>query len=163
MYNKREQAGELRHRIRLVQYTTERTSSGAERKSWIASNETWAKVEQRVVGSEEDDIAQRITPTTNTIVRIRYKSTVGAQMRVLWQGKLLEIENVIQDAKRQFLDLVCFQLSPDSLDAWADESNLFWEDENGDWWQWDGSNDNINELEAGESFTDSAGLIWTKR
>jgi SPP1 family predicted phage head-tail adaptor len=163
MYNKQEDAGKMRHRIRLLNYLPARDEYGDEVRRWIASDYIWAQVLQRIAGSKEDEIAGRYASLTDTIIKTRYRSTVNASMRVLWGNKVFSIENVIPDVREMYMELKTTQDEPQQLDRWSDENDLWWEDENGDAWQWDSIADDNNDISEGESFTDEAGLIWTKQ
>lgn len=163
MYNRNEKAGKMRHRVRILQYLIGRDDYGGETRRWVASDPIWAHVEQRIVGSDEDEVSQRLVSQTATRVTIRHRSTIDASMKVLWGNRVISIDNVIPDAKEEYLLLSATNDEPTNLQSWASENGLAWVDQNGNWWDWSGGYDEDSEVDEDETWTDDAGLVWTKQ
>jgi len=149
--------------VRILKYLVGRDDYGQETKRWVATDPIWAQVEQRITGSTEDEQSERLTSQTETRIMIRHRDTVDASMKVLWENRVISIHNVIPDAKEEYLMLNAVNDEPTSLDGWADENDLYWIDDNGDWWDWGGSYEQDSEVSEGESWTDESGLVWTKQ
>lgn len=97
-------AGELRHRITIEKRTQGQGSLGQPINTWDALAHLWANV--RHLGGVESIKAGAITSTVQASCRIRWRDDVTAGHRVLHDGKVYDIEAVLPDARRQFVDLV---------------------------------------------------------
>lgn len=68
----------------------------------------WAYVEEQ--GGRELFRAQQVQPNLTHLVRVRHVAGVTPKMRVLYdETRVLNIESVVQDAKRQWLTLNCVE------------------------------------------------------
>lgn len=91
------QAGRLRHRVIIQEYTTSRATDGQELKTWSTLVTVWAEVmnaggrERFVSGAD-----QKVAVATHK-VRMRERSDLVLSPvlhRISWQGKLFDIEAV---------------------------------------------------------------------
>lgn len=97
-------AGELRHRIQIQRKVTTGGSLGHSSTSWQVHAEVWADV--RHLGGIEGIKAGAITSTVQASCRIRWRDDVTPADRVAINGMAYNIEAVLPDARRQFVDLV---------------------------------------------------------
>lgn len=99
-------SGELNRRITLEQLTMSPDGSGGATSTWGALATVWAQVSPKA-GSEKLH-GDQLTPTITYGVTIRYRKDVDASMRVLYEGRLLRINGVIdQGEMHRFLTLSC--------------------------------------------------------
>ncbi len=98
-------AGELRHR--LVVERPQRISDGAGGAaiSWLEVATIWANV-QPVSAGEHRTAGQRFEKTSHRIT-LRFRSDVDATMRFVGNGRIFDIEAIINEAERDQW-LVCF-------------------------------------------------------
>lgn len=98
-------AGKLRHRITIQTPTTTNTS-GVPTTTWSTFATRWASVEP-FDGREFQRADQTQAQLTHT-VRLRWLAGVTSQMRVVHDGRYLNIERVIDKDERHIeLELVC--------------------------------------------------------
>lgn len=98
-------AGELRHRIELQAHTQEKDAWGTLLPgAWADLAQVWADL--RHLGGVEAIRAGADTSIVKASCRIRWRDDVTAGHRVLHDGKVYDIEAVLPDARRQFVDLV---------------------------------------------------------
>lgn len=72
--------------------------------AWVKVANPWANVKY---GSGMSAIKSGAdTSITKASIRIRHR-TIDAGMRILFDGKVFDIQAVLPDGKRQFIDLVC--------------------------------------------------------
>jgi len=91
--------GELRHRIKFLNPIQGRDEdTGSEIKTFIESNEVWAKVEFKPIGSDEKLEADKLTPVTAANVTIRYVSGITSEMEIVHDGLNYKILSVLPDA-----------------------------------------------------------------
>lgn len=114
MFNNSERIGKMRHRVKILSYTTTKDAFGAEVKTWTLSGELFAHVEQRAAGSTEKIVADRVTSLTTTTVTFR-KRAVTAADKIIWGTKVLGIVNVLEDEKGVFNILECKVEEPSNL------------------------------------------------
>lgn len=98
-------AGELRHRIELQAHTQERDEWNTPLPAaWNTFATIWADV--RHLSGTESIKAMAETSTVRASCRVRYRTDVTAGHRVVFEDKIYDIEAVLPDAKRQFVDLL---------------------------------------------------------
>lgn len=103
--------GELRHRIKFLNPIQGRDEdTGSEIKTFIESNEVWAKMEFKPIGSDEKLEADKLTPMTAADVTIRYVSGITSEMEIVHDGLNYKILSVLPDAKICWLLLETIQV-----------------------------------------------------
>ena len=106
-------AGQLRHRVEILQRVKEKDKSGATVSVWRTLAKLWAAV-RHVSGSEtmRNDV---LTASVRASVRIRWRTGISADMRVKTENGIYVIRAVIPDLRRrEFLDLTCESLPDES-------------------------------------------------
>ena len=99
-------AGNLRHRVTIQTFTTTTDSYGQPIESWATFAEVWGAVEP-LTGREYFQ-AQQVQAEVNYRVRLRYLAGVVPTMRVLHDGRTLEVQAVINpDERNRELQLMC--------------------------------------------------------
>lgn len=99
-------AGELRHRVTIQQKSVTRDSYGAEVITWTDVATVWAAVEP--LRGREFLEAKQIQSETAYRVRIRHRSDVDTDMRVMWNSRTLEIVAVLDiGGLGRELELMC--------------------------------------------------------
>lgn len=102
-------AGELRHRIQLQSATEAQDSTGNPTKTWSTYDTVWAASLSQM--SREFWLMQRHVATVTHVLKIRYRPTVKATDRVLFDGRTLEINGVVDpEARRRELHLACTEV-----------------------------------------------------
>lgn len=102
-------SGALRQRITIQQKSVTRNSFGEEIVTWPTFATRWAEVTP--VSGREFIEQSRGEAAVSHRVRIRYTAGVKPQMRVLFEGRILSIEAVLnqQEANREQV-LMCTEL-----------------------------------------------------
>ena len=99
-------AGKLRHRITIEQNTPTRDALGAEVDSWSSFAVRWAAVEP--LGGREFWDARRVNAERRVRFRLRYVVGVTPEMRVSFDGRVFDIQAVIDvEERNRELQLVC--------------------------------------------------------
>jgi SPP1 family predicted phage head-tail adaptor len=91
------QAGRLRHRVIIQNYTTTRATDGQELKTWAAVATVWAEVMNNGGAERYAQGADQRVATATHKIRMRQRSdlTLSPQAhRINWGGKLFDIEAV---------------------------------------------------------------------
>ena len=99
-------SNQLRHRITLQQPNNTPDGAGGFTKSWTNVADHWASVIP-MSGNEtlEDD---QIKGKIKYEVTLRYREGVNSEMRFLYDGKVLEIESVVDvEGRVKWLRCVC--------------------------------------------------------
>jgi SPP1 family predicted phage head-tail adaptor len=97
--------GRLRERITIQQATEKRNAIGETVQSWATFTERWASVEglsSREVlnqGQQQTEISHR--------VRLRYVDGMKGTMRILWRGRVLEINSLLEHGNRSEHEALC--------------------------------------------------------
>lgn len=102
------QAGKLRHRVSLQEpVKTQNPSTGAVVNSWQEVTKLWAEVAP--LSAREFVGAQATQSQVTTRITIRFRSDVTAKHRIVYGGKMFNIEGVLADDKsgRDYLTLPC--------------------------------------------------------
>jgi len=103
-------AGPLRHRVTIEQKNPTRDTHGGEVPGWTTLATVWAAVEF-LQGREYFD-AQQIQAQANVRVRLRYRSDVTSDMRVVWDSRnFLIVAPPMEDSKRRELVLLCQEVT----------------------------------------------------
>lgn len=98
-------AGELRHRIELQAHTQETDAYGTPLPAaWTTVARVWADV--RHLSGSESIRAGADTSLVKASCRIRWRDDVTAAHRVLYGGKVYDIEAVLPGGDRVYVDLV---------------------------------------------------------
>ncbi len=100
------QAGRLRHRITIQNFTSTKDDFGQPIESWSTFAAVWASVEP-LTGREYFQ-AQQTQAETSYRVRIRYRAGVVPTMRVIHGSRTLEILAVLNAEERnREIQLMC--------------------------------------------------------
>lgn len=103
-------AGRLRHQVEIQQYTATRDAAGQEIRDWTEFATVRADV-MPLSGREFFDAAQYNVEISHR-VRIRYRPGVTTKMRVIHEGRVLDIEYVInKDERDRELHLMCIEVT----------------------------------------------------
>lgn len=100
--------GRLRHRVTL-QAPVESADEygGTARASWRDVALVWADVQPELSGRELM-MAQQVESVVTHRVTLRYRSDVSTASRLVFQGRVLEVVQVIDPEERhRWLDLLC--------------------------------------------------------
>lgn len=104
-------AGTLRERVTIQSFTVMQDEYGEPIETWanLATNPiVWANVASRAAGERFISGAEQVQSQISHTVRIRYRSDVTVQMRLVWGVSLLQIENVIDpNGRKSDLVLMC--------------------------------------------------------
>lgn len=91
-------AGNLRHPVVIQENTPTRSSTGANVDAWATFASVRARIEpmrgREYVGSEQ------LTDETTHKFTIRYCAGVAPKMRISWDGRLFDIQSVINHEER---------------------------------------------------------------
>lgn len=102
-------AGKLRHQVQIQQPVTVIDSNGERTETWEHVAYVWAAVEP--LSAKEFMTAQQIQSKVSTRITIRYRDSIDATMRIVFRGKLFNIEGVLSDpvSGLEYLTLPCSQ------------------------------------------------------
>ena len=104
------QAGRLRHRITIQEPVTARNSYGEAITTWTAVATVWASVEP--LSGREFFAAEHVQSEVTHRVRMRWQSGITPDMRVLFDGRVLTIDAVINYGERRTdLQLMCQEVA----------------------------------------------------
>lgn len=98
-------AGQLNQRINIEQRTSSQDALGQPIETWSLVAAVWANI--RHVSGVESIKASADVSTVNSSVRIRYRTGVDAGMRIVKGADVYQINAVLIDGNKQFVDLVC--------------------------------------------------------
>ncbi|HGO5393639.1 TPA: phage head closure protein [Klebsiella michiganensis] len=102
------QAGKLRYRITLqARMQVQDPVSGAVETTWADISTLWAEVAP--LSAREFIAAQATQNEITTRITIRFRTGVTPKHRILYRGKIYNIEGVLPDANsgREYLTLPC--------------------------------------------------------
>ncbi len=110
------QAGRFRHRVTIQKKTVGQDSTGG-------ITETWSKFADNIpaaidVGGGGEAVAsQQVAAKSNAEISIRWRPGVTTTMRVLYNGEVFNIEEVVPDSStgRKVLTLVCVRREADGF------------------------------------------------
>ena len=97
-------AGHLRHRVEVQSPVTTQDDVGQPSTSWTTSGYLWANV--RHLTGVSAIKAGADTSVAKVSIRLRHAS-FNAGQRVVYGDEVFNIEAVLPDGKRQYVDLVC--------------------------------------------------------
>ncbi len=98
--------GAYRHKITIQQVTEAKDGFGQMVKSWATFAQPFAAVE--ALAGSEPFLSDAPTSIVSTRIRMRYQSGVTAKMRVSYDGRIYNIENIIDKSERnKELHLMC--------------------------------------------------------
>lgn len=101
------QAGQLRHRI-TIQQRTASVAHGEQSTSWTDFVSAWAAV-QPLTGTEALVGRQENAAVSHRVV-VRYQPGITPSMRVSFNGRLFDIQSVINiDERNRELHLMCLE------------------------------------------------------
>lgn len=111
------QAGQLRHRVKIMDLTNAQGPLGGTSTDNTAEFcETWASV-YTLIGSEKFAAAQQNSLVTHKIT-IRYRDGIRARQAVLFDGRYYDIESVLDpDGRKKMLELNCIERNDSSRNA----------------------------------------------
>lgn len=100
-------AGLLRHRITMQEHKEiGRDQYNNPKSEWVDICRVWASIEP-ISGREYWASAQTQSEVTHRI-RIRYRRGIKPTMRIIYQGRIFEIETIIDYQERhEYLQLMC--------------------------------------------------------
>ncbi|EML9369167.1 phage head closure protein [Escherichia coli] len=102
------QAGKMRHRITLQEPVKEQNpTTGAVINTWRDVATLWAEV--AALSAREFIAAQASQGEVTTRITIRYREGVTRKHRILFRGRIYNIEGVLPDPRsgREYLTLPC--------------------------------------------------------
>jgi len=104
--------GQMRNRITIQTATVSKGDLGGEELVWTDSFTAFAFAEYRRTGSDEKYRAKQLTNRTDCDFTIRREDRViSAKDRVLYDGRIFDIDSVLRNGVRQeFYLLECFQM-----------------------------------------------------
>lgn len=98
--------GRMDRRVMLQDRSVSPSSFGEPVPAWVDVAELWAAVEP--LGSSEIWRAQAAESDATHRVMIRWRAGVSDRMRLIYQGRILEIESVANEGEKdRVLTLVC--------------------------------------------------------
>jgi SPP1 family predicted phage head-tail adaptor len=104
-------AGRLRHRVTIQQQTITPDGMGGGNETWSNVATVWADVttSQGNIGMNMEAVVSDQTRTVNMFrVRIRYRSGIGTNMRLLHRGRVLEVLSIANiDERNREMILLC--------------------------------------------------------
>lgn len=129
--------GSLNKRIRFISALYGRDDDyGGTINATATSDEVWAAVEFKTVGSDEQQEAAQKSARTSIVVTTRYRTGIRADMKVQYGGRLFDIVSVLEaDPMKMYAKYECTEM--------ADTSALNWVQQDG------------------QTYTDQDGLNWT--
>ena len=102
-------AGALRHRVTIQSGTPTRDGFGTEVLVWGTVATVWATV--RSVSGREQVQPEQIFANVTHQITLRYLAGLTAKMRVLWRGRVLEIQGVREpDNRLRMMQLDCLEV-----------------------------------------------------
>lgn len=100
-------AGRLRHRLTIQAETRDQNGYGEETRSWSDVAEVWG--EAKCLAGREAIRAQQTCPEANWLVTIRWRPGITSDMRVVYDGRILNIGFVRQGTVTDRLELECIE------------------------------------------------------
>lgn len=104
------QAGKLRHRITIQEPVVARNGFNEAITTWSAVATVWASVEP--LSGREFFAAEHVQSEITHRIRVRYRAGIAPTMRVVFNGRYLMIESVINYGERNTdLQLMCREMA----------------------------------------------------
>jgi SPP1 family predicted phage head-tail adaptor len=104
-------AGKMDRRVTIQSNTTSRNSYGEETDSWSTLATVWAEV--RHLRGDEKFLAKAVTTEKVITVRIRYRSDVTTQNRLVWESNNYDITEVAEIGRREGLEITAERIGDD--------------------------------------------------
>ena len=103
------QAGKLRHRVTVEQFTSELDTDGEEVGGWMAVFDRPISAEIHPLSGRELMAADAAQSKVNTRIIVRFRTEFRASMRVLHRSTIYNIEAVIPDpdSGTRYATLMC--------------------------------------------------------
>lgn len=89
------EAGRLRHKIELQKPVRSQSSTGEMTTTWTHVADLWASIEP--LSAREFIAAQSIQSKVLARITIRHTSQIAADMRIVYRGKIYNIEGILPD------------------------------------------------------------------
>lgn len=141
--NSREQVGSMNHRIVFLTYLVGRDLYGGQTKTWLTSNEIWAALEYKEVGTDEQHLSDRTTAVTSAFFRIRSRKGITAYMRIRHDSTEYEIKGLIPQTDKRYTLIRVEATEPEQREAyWVAPDGQNWLDPDGNPWIWQGDGQN---------------------
>lgn len=96
--------GELRHRIKILKYEEFENEAEEKVQRLVPTQPIWAKVE--VTRATEKEEVNKKVPNVEYKIIIRYRN-ISADNLIEFEGKKLNINGVIPDARKAYIELIC--------------------------------------------------------
>ncbi|MCP8970568.1 phage head closure protein [Ectobacillus ponti] len=98
--------GLMRERITVQKVKRVNDGIGGSIQTWVDVVTTFAQVV--ILNGLEDYEQQALTNTTYYKIITRYRSTpIDPFNRIVWRGRLIDVNSVLPDAKRIYVTLMC--------------------------------------------------------
>ncbi len=102
---------ELRHRVDLLEPVETDDGAGGRIVTWATRDTVWAQVVS--LKGKEKQRAEAQTAESPYSVTLRYRADVSSDMRVAFDGLMLDISSVADpDGRRRWLVCTCIERSP---------------------------------------------------
>ena len=105
-------AGDLNRRIRIEEFTTSPDAYGEPIKTWAAMDHAWAEVRPLTVNERFQ--AQQINREVSLKMRLRYRTDITEQMRVLFDDEYYDIQGITEIGFREGTELLCGLWKPEA-------------------------------------------------
>ena len=101
--------GILRHRATIQQLVNIDDGAGGSIETWENVATVWAAIEP--LRGNERYTAQQVQSTLTHKVTIRYREGIKPQMRLTYEGRIFDIESVIDiEERHRWLELLCSEV-----------------------------------------------------
>lgn len=98
-------AGRLDQRVTLQSKSATRAANGEEVVSWVDVATVWAQVQQ--LRGKEFFAGAQMQDAVDVRVRVRYRSGVTRDQRLLWRGAPLDIVGIVELGRKEALEIMC--------------------------------------------------------
>lgn len=103
-------AGLMRERLIFQAKTETITASRVVKADWSEQFARWGRVKQEDGRAGEADVGARPMQQVRVTMIVRYDPQITSEMRVLWRGRIFEIEGILnRDERRRTLDLMMIE------------------------------------------------------
>jgi len=98
-------AGLMDELVTVQQFTiTTDTNTGAKLQTWSTYKQIYARIQESERGSESVDSDRREAKQT-VIFTTRHDASITTKMRIVWEGKNYNIENIADLSRRMYLKI----------------------------------------------------------
>ena len=98
-------SGDMNQRVKLQSKSVSRGSNGEEVVTWVDVATLWAQVQQ--LRGKEFFAGAQMQDEVDVRVRLRYRTAVTRDQRLLWNGAPLDIVSIIVIGYKEALELLC--------------------------------------------------------